>query len=829
MGLLSSVPVLLALAALSLCTANAQTQVTIFGRAVDETGAGVAGARVQAAPERGAVPVAAVSTDLAGNFKFSLPAGEYEIRAEREGFYVFTSHSQRLDASHGQLVITLNHEQEFPEQVEVKDSPPAVDPQQPADRRELTNTEIQAVPYAAPQDYRNALQLFNGVVPDNGGRFHFNGAATNQTSYLLDGFNVSNPVTGQLDARVNIDTVQNMQVLSSRFSADNGRGSAGVLDLATRVGDDHWRFMGTNFIPTPTTAGGIHIDKFTPRLELSGPIKKGRAWFNSGFDVFYSDDVVNGLPSGQNQRRSLTADDLTRIRIDLTPSNILTTSLLWNLIDNVHNGLTFLNPIQTTTDSRQTTYMSTVRDQHYFHGGALLDMGFADTRGYLRSLPQGDALYEITPSGNSGNYYVGMDRHYYRQQTVANLFMPTFHLHGSHLLKFGVDFEREAFHQVVYLHDYEVLQADNSVARFVSFVGSPFERQNNFEAAQYVQDHWTPRDNLSVDAGLRAEWNEIMRDLEWAPRISTAWAPKRLGGLKFSAGWGVYYDAISLELVARRPDLMSLSTFFLPDGAMLGPAPAAFMVNDRSLSTPRYQNASMAVERKLPFDFYGRAGFTHRSSRNAFAFEPSTPEYGADLYNGALFELRNTRQDRYDAFDLSLKRTFAGKYEWFLGYTRSKSRTSAAVEYSLENPIFAPQLPGPFPWDTPTRIHMWGWVPLPKTSLPKRLQFIARNTTAAYLVEYRTGFPFSVVNQQDFLVGSPGSMRYPAYFSVNLHFERQFRAAHYLWAWRVGFDNLTNNGNPNYVNNVIGTPLYLTYQRGQARAATMRLRLLGRK
>jgi hypothetical protein len=49
-----------------------------------------------------------------------------------------------------------------------------------------------------------------------------------------------------------------------------------------------------------------------------------------------------------------------------------------------------------------------------------------------------------------------------------------------------------------------------------------------------------------------------------------------------------------------------------------------------------------------------------------------------------------------------------------------------------------------------------------------------------------------------------------------------------MWAWRFGFDNLTNNGNPNFVNNVFGTPQFLTYGRGQQRAFSVRLRFLGR-
>ncbi len=498
----------------------------------------------------------AASSDLAGNFTLAAPApGEYDLRVEREGYYVFTNRAARFDEAHSQFTITLNHQQEFPEKVEVTASPPGLDPQQPADKRSLTNTEIQAIPYSAPQDYRNALQLMNGVYADNAGQFHFNGAAANQTNYTLDGFNISNPVTGQLDTRINIDTVQTMELASGRFTADSGRGAGGVLDLTTKIGDDHWRFIGTNFIPSVATNGGFHIDKFTPRLDLSGPLKKKRAWINNGFDAFYSVDLIHGLPEGQNRTRSLTADDITRFRADVTPSNILTASFLWNLMDHTRNGLSFLSPAETTTNSRQTTFMSTVRDQQYLSGGALLDVGFADTRGYLRSLPQGDSLYEITPFGELGNYYVGMDRHFFRQQAVSNLFLPVVHLHGAHLLKFGIDFERESFHQELSLHPYEVLEANNMVARFVTFAGDPFQRQKNFEGAQYIQDHWTPRDNLTVELGLRAEWNNVVRDLEWAPRLSASWAPHALRDTKFSAGVGIYYDAIDLELTARNPGL----------------------------------------------------------------------------------------------------------------------------------------------------------------------------------------------------------------------------------------------------------------------------------
>jgi len=829
----SIAPVLLGLA--WIC-APAWAQVNIVGRVVDDTGAGIAGARVEfrAAAVTGGAPTAA-SSDLAGRFALSLPApGEYSIRAERLGFYLYQGRAQALDSGSTELTIVLNHLQQFSDRVDVTYSPPAIDPQQPAERKELDNTEIQSVPYPAPQDYRNALPLMDGVVQDNSGRNHVNGGDTNQTNYTMDGYNISDPVTGRLETRVNIDSISSMELATSRFSAENGRGSAGALDLETKMGDDRFRFVGTNFIPSLSTEQGLFFNKWTPRLELSGPLAKGRAWFYNGFDAFYSDDVISGLPRGGNRTRGLTTSDMPRFQVNLRPTNILTGSFLYNLGDVSHNGLSFLNPVETTTTDRHALYMSTIRDQIYFGGGELLDAGFADSRGVVRDAPEGDELYQITPFGDRGNYFVNLDRHFYRQQWVGNLFLRPRHLMGTHQLKFGIDFEREAFHETTVRHDYEVLRDDNSISRYVTFAGSPFLARKNFEGAQYIQDAWTPREGVVIEAGLRAEWNEIVRDLELAPRLAIAWAPKKLRDTKFSAGWGVYYDAISLGAISYRADQVSISTFYLPSGTVDGPVTTAFEVNDRTLAAPRYQTASFTMERKLPHDFFWKTGYTHRAGNRGFTFVPPPGTSGGELPGSGSpsaidYQLVNSRRERYDAVELSLRHTFAGKYEWFGGYTRSSARSNAAVDYGLENPVFGPQGPGPFPWDTPNRFHMWGWAPLPNRVLPPVLQFLTRNTSADYLVEYRTGFPFEVVDEEGMLVGRPNSQRLPYYFDLNLHLEREFRALHYLWAWRFGYNNLTSNHNPNVVNNVIGTPQFLTYGRGQARAFSVRLRLLGRK
>jgi hypothetical protein len=518
---------------------------------------------------------------------------------------------------------------------------------------------------------------------------------------------------------------------------------------------------------------------------------------------------------------------LSRFQVNVTPANILTGSFLFNYYDEDRHGLSFLDPIETTLNNRANLFASTLKDQHYFGGDALVEFGFADSRGLVRSSPQGDATFLILPSGHRGNYFEDDDRHFSRQQWLSNAFLPSFHWAGAHQLKAGVDLQRSSFDRFVNRHEYEVLRNDLSVTRRVTFTGNRFQGRENFEVAQYVQDRWAPREGMLIETGLRAEWDEVVRDVLWSPRFSIAYAPKWMGETKLAAGFGVFHDELTLSTLTQNQDQISHTTFFLPGGVVRGPVETAFFINDHALSVPRYRTESFSVERKLPFGLYGKASYFHKVGSGGFTFVNELEAFGG-VPAGGLYHLHNWRHDRYDAAEFTVRRTF-GRFEWVAGYTRSSARSDAVVDYSLENPIFAPQGPGRFAWDTPNRFMTWGWAPLPKGAAPAFLRRLIGETDVVYLAEYRTGFPFSVVNEDGILVGSPNARRLPDYFNINLALERKFRFLHYLWAWRFGFNNLTNNGNPNVVNNNIDSPAYLTYGRGQLRAFAGRLRFLGKK
>jgi hypothetical protein len=798
--------------------------VLIEGRVADETGAPVHGARIQLVAPGTAKPPAAggVTSDAAGRFRIEAEEGVWQVFAEGDGFFLFTKPNLTVDRD-TTLEIRLNRLKELAESLDVRYSPPVIDPENTSDAKTLQSPAILNVPYPAAQDYRNALPLLTGVVQDSAGQLHFDGGDTSETGYRLNGFDVSNPSSGALTARLNVDTVQTLEWEAGRFSPEKGKGSAGTVEIRTQMGDDHWRFGGTNFIPSLAAQDGLYVNHFSPRATVSGPIKKGRAWFHNAFDTYYVANTIPQLPGGQNRATSLSATDLMRVQWNIGDSQILTASLLLNLVDSRRDGLSFLSPASTTTNGRRTLALGTIKDQ-FILGGGLLEFGFADTAAYSRSTPQGDQPYVITPFGSQGNFFRDERDRSGRQEFLVNGFVRPLSWHGNHQIEIGSDVERSDLNQTIFRHDLTVVRADNSVVRTVQFEGSPQQFRTNVEAYTYAVDRWSPRPGLTVEGGFRTQWDEYSGGAPPAPRLAASWAPERLGGTKLSAGWGLFYNPVTLGALALSQEQTSVSTYYAPDGAQTGvPVESMFLLRTRDVRLPRYAISSFTAERKLPFGVYGRLNLIAREGSRGFSFEQSIANPSTNLY-----VLDNIARERYRAAEFELRRTFLAKYQWFASYTHSEARSNAVVSYSIENPLLSPQSGGPLAWDAPNRFLMWGWAPIEKSWFPRLLQPIVGETDFELLADYHTGFPFTATTETGYIVGQPNDLRFPDYLTLNLALERRFPFRGYLWAFRAGLVNALDRANPNVVNSDFNSPQYLLFARGQSQAVDVRLRFIGR-
>jgi hypothetical protein len=191
--------------------------------------------------------------------------------------------------------------------------------------------------------------------------------------------------------------------------------------------------------------------------------------------------------------------------------------------------------------------------------------------------------------------------------------------------------------------------------------------------------------------------------------------------------------------------------------------------------------------------------------------------FGAPLWD-SVFNLENLRSDVYDSVETVLRKSLGNQYEWMASYTRSRALSNAVADINIDDPLFISNNVGRMPWDSPNRVLSWGYFPL-----------WWKNWAIAYLLEWHTGFPFSVQDDEGRTVGQINSYRFPATFEFNLHFERHFLFRKNRWAIRMGSNNLTNHKNPNLVNNNISSPEFLTFYGGQGRTWIFRIRWLGKK
>lgn len=823
------------------CAAGAQSVPGPAIAVVDENGVAVPSARVSL--EAPPAPAAHCETDYTG--RCSLPgvaAGLYLLRVQKEGFYALEQPAVQI-APGATVEVAISRLQEVREVVDVRESPPAIDPEQVSSKETLSGLDVVNMVYPTSHDYRNAINFIPGVVSDQSGQPHVAGAQTYQTVTLLDGFNVTQPANGQLLIRVSTDAFRSIQVEPSREPAEAGKGSGGLLQLNTGIGDDHFRFWATNFIPSVQDKHGWRFDQFLPLLTFSGPIIKHRIWFYNAFDGEYDNTIYTALPVGQDNDYTLRFGNLTKLQTNITSRNILTTSFLVNHLHDQYAYLSPQSPQLSNPKDVEYSYFPSIKDQHYFSNGLLVETGLAFDQYDINLTPYGTNPYFVNTQTAGGNYYLNAETTATRWQGLSNVYLPPQQWHGRHDFKVGIDLDKISYdahffrQPISYLSDNDLLtsadlcltavqNAQFPCTRYSTFTPAPLIEEYNSEVSGYAEDRWNITNRLLVEPGVRFDWDSLVHRKNFAPRMAGAYVLDNSGTTKLSAGIGVIYESTPIFLIARPLAGTRQDTFFstnpnctTPTGCVTlsGPVTTSFTANTDNLEAPRFLNWSIGLEKKLPAAIYMKAEYFQRRGTNGFVYDARANSTTGD------FVLFNTRQDHYDAFQITLRRNFRETYSLMSAYTRSSARSNQALDFNVDSPILAAQQPGPYPWDAPNRFLSWGYLPF--VPLP-----VVHQLEVAYSMEARTGFPFNEVNDQQQLIGKPGAQRYPEYFSLNLQVEKRFHLFGYYLALRGGFDNITGRCDPYVVNSVIDeSHPQPTFTACLGRAFTSRIRLLGRK
>jgi Carboxypeptidase regulatory-like domain len=235
--------------------ALAQTNVgAITGNVTDAAGAPIANCRVTATNVQTGLKQS-VNTDSEGNFVFaSLPAGTWNLRAEQNGFRPAERTGVALDAASRR---TIGFALEVGAVTETLSVSAAGDQVQAASgdiSRTITGTQVSQIPLNG-RNYAQLLSLLPGAVSTSTNPFglglsttgtRMNGIRSNSIYFNVDGAdNMDNGGNSNAIVNPSLDTIAEIKVLTSSYSAEFGGRSGALVNVVTKSGGR--AFHGTLF------------------------------------------------------------------------------------------------------------------------------------------------------------------------------------------------------------------------------------------------------------------------------------------------------------------------------------------------------------------------------------------------------------------------------------------------------------------------------------------------------------------------------------------------------------------------------------------------------
>jgi hypothetical protein len=327
------------------------------------------------------------------------------------------------------------------------------------------------------------------------------------------------------------------------------------------------------------------------------------------------------------------------------------------------------------------------------------------------------------------------------------------------------------------------------------------------ELAAFAQDHWAFNDQVALDYGVRYSGQTLGEHAAFAPRLGLVYSPGRNAKTIIRSGIGLFYDRLPLLAGDFTQNLTRVVTYYDTLGSPLGPPivlrnfyekkdehGVVVPSNNRLDSTPFNLTWNVEMDQEIRPNVIARVNYLSSRSFEEFIVNP--------LYNapgGPVLLLSNTGGSRYHELETTLRVRARENADFNISYVQSLSRgdlnTLSAVFVPFEQPVIRPNFFSSMPSNVPNRLVTWGRFKVPW------------EITASPVLDLHTGFPYSAVDVLQNYVGTPNSLRFPTYFSLDLQLSKDFRMRWIPWAKNHKFRgalrmfNITNHGNFRDVHN----------------------------
>lgn len=386
----------------TLFTAGAFAQSTgaIQGTVTDSSGAPVPNATVSVKdPNKGVDRP--TTTDSAGLYYVpSLPVGVYNVTVNASGLATTEARGLILDVG---LTVTQDFRLNVASSattVEVQASAPLVDTSTASVQQVVNARSVQEIPLNG-RHFTDLSQLTVGTVtgPANGnltvplrgqGTFSFNsgGGREDTVNFMVNGINMNDSNNQQVTFQPTINTIDEFKIDNSTFSAEYGRNSGTIVNVATRAGVDEWHgeaydYLRNNYFdarnfgnPTNTVTGGVLTPNKQAQFvrnqfggDAGGAVKKDKTFVYLSYEALRQRQSVpltaTTLTAAQVAQAQASSDSVIKALLPLIPAaNEGTSQYAANMSAPVNIQQGTINVSQVFTDkNRLNFYYAAQADQ----------------------------------------------------------------------------------------------------------------------------------------------------------------------------------------------------------------------------------------------------------------------------------------------------------------------------------------------------------------------------------------------------------------------------------------------------------------------------------
>jgi hypothetical protein len=747
-------------------------------------------------------------SDMEGQYDFpGLIAGEYIVTVEFSGFKKYEKKlGVQIDATVEQDILL----QPVPlsETVTVKEDPTDAVKTESTTPSVITEQALRDAPLIDSR-FQDALPLLPGVVRGPDGNLNIKGTRPSQSGILVSSLNVTDPVTGAPAIELPLEAVDTVQVHSNPYSSEFGKFAGAVTTIETRSGSNDLRYLFLGVLPRPRWRDGkvYGVGAATPRIAVGGPIRKDKLFFFQSLEYRFIRTNVPSLEALEEHQRDIkreSFDSFSRLDYVANKNNRLTASFSIFPQKFDYFNLNTFNPSDTTANFHQRGWFLAFNEQATFESGALLQSSFSVKQFDGDIFGNSAAPYVITPDRNFGGWF---NRQHRESRRYEWLEIFNFAPRGSHALKTGVNISRTAFNGTDINKPVTVFGGSDLRLQIIEFVGNGVLNREQNEFSAFVQDKWIVNSRVVFDLGLRYDRDSIGNNNNLAPRLGFVVTPTNSDRTVVRGGVGLFYDKIPLNVGSfEQYQSQRVNTFFdlvHVDLRLLQNTAPAELENPYSFAW-NLQLDHQATERLL-----FRVGYEERSTRRDFVLEPAA--------NTLLLE--NDGRSRYREFQALARFRFQEGRNIFLSYVRSQARGNLndfnTYFGNFKHAVIRPDEYGKQPFDAPNRLLFWGDFALP------------HGLVLSPVVDWHTGFPFSIVNGlQEFVGPRNEGGRFPNLLTLDVLVMKalkiRFRGKEHRG--RAGFTvfNITNHWNPRDVQNNIQSGQFGTFYNSPDRSVRLK-------